>query len=297
MVKNKISNSGALLVALALTTAGTSWATLSSCGAAPGTTLAALLGDGTNNPVNGCGQSDLGFNTFAAVDGAGSIASPTTSQIEISTSGGVNGGTTITPVVALYTLTGGNSITTGGGTIIGTFNATGAPVSGQSAPSNPPFRWLVDGLGLTFTATSSAHPTNAESVEVQEAFCLGQATFSCATTSSEYGYLSITEDIAANTGTVTYNDVICTPGVGGCTQTTATTASLSLALAAYSVAATQLSIDINRPNDSGNVLTLGSISTTWNQIEGVPEPSTFVLFGSALAGLVTLRVRRGKRAQ
>jgi hypothetical protein len=87
-------------------------------------------------------------------------------------------------------------------------------------------------LGLTFSVTSSANPTNAETVEVEQAFCLGQSTFTCLTTASNYGYLQITEHIATS-GAVTYTDLLCTPGVGGCTTAAAATATLSISLSNY----------------------------------------------------------------
>jgi len=294
MTNLKISRSAVLVLALTLCSAGNGWAALTSCGTAPGTTLATLSAASGENPAGGCGQTDLGFNTFSVGTSSGTIAGPTTSQISISTSGGTigGGGTTITPIVALYTLTGGNSISTGGGTIIDSFNATGAPVSGVSPPSPAPDVWGVNGLSLTFAVTSSATPSNAETVEVKEAFCTGQVTFTCLTTANNYGYLQITEDLATN-GIDSYTDALCTPGSGGCKTSSATTASLSISLASSIALGTQTTIDINRPNGSGNTLTLGSISETFDQVES-PEPPSFILLGSAFAafGIFGLRKRR-----
>jgi hypothetical protein len=295
----KIFKGSAAIVALALATTMTGWAALASCGTAPGTTLATLLSpaDNANIPPNGCGQTDLGFNAFSTPTSTGTITGPTTAQIDLSTSGGTAGSvTTQAPIFALYTLTGGNSIGTGGGTIISSFDATGKPVAGQDLPSNPPDQWAVNGLALTFSATSTSNPTNAETIEVQQTFCLGQTTFTCLTSASNYGYLQITEHIpTSGIANATFTDIICTPGATGCTQTTATTAAINLAFAAVIPVATQLSIDITRPNMSGNTLALTSIQETWDQMEISPEPSTFILYGSALVGLGALRFLR--RAQ
>jgi hypothetical protein len=59
-----------------------------------------------------------------------------------------------------------------------------------------------------------------------------------------------------------------------------------------------LSFDLDRPAGSGNVLTLNSISSIWGQTDvgGTPEPSTFALLESALAGLAALRFRKVKRS-
>jgi PEP-CTERM motif-containing protein len=291
-----VFKNGAAIFALALSTGGSGWAGLSSCGAAPGTTLATLLGvaDNGNTPANGCGQTDLGFNAFTTPTNTGTNTSPTTSQIELSTSGGVIGssGVTITPVNALFTFTGGNSLAANpASSIISSFNDLGAPVSGQSPPTNGD-RWAVDGLGLTFNASTSVDPNHPETVEVRESFCLGQTSFTCLATANNFGYLQILETIAT-TGATSFADQICTPGSGGCTITTATTATLAILFAnQYNFnVATQLSIDMTRPNNSANTLSLNTISETWDQV-ATPEPSTLLLLGSALAGLVVIRKRK-----
>jgi hypothetical protein len=148
---------------------------------------------------------------------------------------------------------------------------------------------------LTFSATSSATPAILETVKVVEAFCLGFTTFTCATNTSSYGYLQITENVNTN-GVNTYSDVLCSPGATGCTTTAPTTSSLSIALANSLAAATQLSFTISRTTGSGNTITLNSISETWDQGEISPEPSTFLLLGSALAGIGALRLRMRKHS-
>ncbi len=291
MNKIKISRSSVFVVAL-LGTVGTSWAALTACGTAPGTTLATLTGTTGETPTGGCGQTDLGFNAFTTPATTGTNSGPTSSQIELSTSGGTNNGKTITPIAALFTLTGGNSLSSGTSTIISSFADLGAPVGGQSPPSNSPAVWEVSGLGLSFAAETSGNPAHAETVQVQEAFCIAQSTFTCLATAKNYGYLQITETIATS-GAVSYSDVLCTPGSGGCTITNATTSSLAITFSnPYNAqVATQLSFDISRQTGSGNTLTLDSISETWSQVES-PEPSTWLLFGSALAALSAIRGTR-----
>ena len=53
--------SSVLLLAVAIGTATTSWASVTSC---TGQSLATLLSAGGNTPADGCGQIDLGFNNF-----------------------------------------------------------------------------------------------------------------------------------------------------------------------------------------------------------------------------------------
>lgn len=283
-----------LIALVGVASLSTSWGAITAC---TGQTLATLtsVADNGNTPANGCGQIDLGFNSFANRTTTGTNTFATFAQIGLTTAGGTTGSTTTqAPITSTFAFTGGNSLS-GGGTIIGSFTDLAA-VTNQAPPSNsPPYQWVIDGLGLTFTATSSANPNHAETVTVIEAFCLNSLSFSCLTTSQSYGYLSITENIAT-TGAVTYTDTICTPGVGGCAQTHPTSSSLSLTGIGNSILiATQLSVNINRPTGSGNTLTLSSIQETWDQTEITPEPGTFVLLGSALAGIAVLRTRKRSR--
>jgi hypothetical protein len=286
----KIMKSSVFLFALALGTAATSWAGVTSC---TGQSLATLLSAGGNTPADGCGQIDLGFNNFTTPTSTGTNAGPTTGQVDLTTSGGTaTPATTEAPITALFGFTGGNSLTTSAtsDTISSSFQDLGKPAAGQALPSDPPDQWAVNGLGLTFAATSSATPASLETVQVVEAFCLGSTTFTCATNTSSYGYLQITENVNTN-GTNTYSDVLCTPGATGCTTTNPTTSSLSIAVANSLEVATQSSFTMSRTSGSGNTITLNSISETWDQGEIAPEPSTFILLGSALAGIGALRLR------
>jgi PEP-CTERM motif len=64
----KIMKSSVLLFALALGTAATSWATVTSCAGQSSATLPSA-GDNGNTPVNGCGQIDSGFNNLTTPGG------------------------------------------------------------------------------------------------------------------------------------------------------------------------------------------------------------------------------------
>ena len=67
--------SSVLLLALALGTAATSWATVTSCAGQSSATLPSA-GENGNTPANGCGQIDSGFNnltTPAGPDGNGGV--------------------------------------------------------------------------------------------------------------------------------------------------------------------------------------------------------------------------------
>jgi hypothetical protein len=121
----------------------------------------------------------------------------------------------------------------------------------------------------------------------EEHFCLGAASFNCTAGSSNYGYVEITETSKSSGGYTTVFTV-CTPGASGCTVSHPTAASIS-----FTSAQTEIGIEdtVTISTVSGQARTV-FIDSFDHDFMDAPEPSTFALFGTALAGLGLLRCRR-----
>lgn len=146
--------------------------------------------------------------------------------------------------------------------------------------------------GLTLSDGTVQSPTGLESgdqIKTLEQFCLGSATFNCLQGDSNYGYLEVLQ-VSNGSGGYNTSFTVCTPGASGCTTSTPGIATITFA--------TQSEIGIS---DTVSIKTVtGETSPVFidsfdSDFMDAPEPSTFVLFGSALAGIGLLGLRR-KRA-
>jgi hypothetical protein len=244
-----------------------------------GQTLAQL--QPTNIPDDGCGQTDLGFNGFANV--SGNVGA-------LTTSGGVASGNTITPVDLAFALPGGWMVDAGDPSDSFGFQDVSAVLTPSSRIPPASGSWYISGLALTASASVGTGPT--DSVDITEAFCLGSGFSSCSTTSSNYGYIEEQFIYLGSAEMTRYT--ICTPGLGGCTASSAASASILFANPGYQAIGIQTSVGLQSFDSTSNQLS--SFTEEFDQgdtaASGAPEPSTFVLLGSALAGLGLRQYRR-----
>ncbi len=139
------------------------------------------------------------------------------------------------------------------------------------------------------TVQSGTSLKAGDQIETLEQFCLGSAIFNCVQGNSNYGYLEV---LMTSTGSGGFNTVyiVCTPGASGCTTSNPSAASIEF------LAQTEIGI-----SDTVSIRTVtGETSPVFidsfdDSFMDLPEPSSFVLLGTALAGVGLLRLRR-KRA-
>jgi len=292
MIKFRVVKSGALLWALALGTAATGWATISACPTtANGSALSSFpVG---NTPASGCGNVDLGFNTFGAngtvyntTSGAGTtlttalvdIYSPTGPAPSGNTQGAITNDFDV-PGTANWTLDNGNGRPATSTSTVSYVATVENGVAGVTPPSNG--RWAIDALNVGAAYTV---PTGTNSIVIHELICAGAtSTAGCATADTA----TITETITAGGAVFSVSSL-----TGTAFTFNSGTGLLSLNAGFFQVAISN-SIVLTRVGAT-NVGPLTSFSNTFDQ-EAVPEPSTFILLGSALAGIGAIRLRKRTR--
>jgi hypothetical protein len=145
------------------------------------------------------------------------------------------------------------------------------------------------GLSLSDGTAQSSTLKAGDQIKMFEQFCLGSATFNCVQGNSNYGYLEV---LMTSNGSGGFTSVftVCTPGASGCTTSNPGIASITF------ISQTDIGI-----SDTVSIRTVAGetspvfIDSFDNGFMDAPEPSTFVLLGSALAGVGLLRLRGRKR--
>src|SRR5579875_1576172 len=256
---------GAVLAALLLPLcSGLAWASDTSC---PGTAKA-LNSFGPSNLSDGCIETDKNFLNFTA--GAGPSNStgttdPDTASIDI-LGGGTAGLTT-----AQFSTPGGRGT-----------NATWSLSSGGSHTMDSQFTYTVENTSsaLIDLIELSLGPNT---ITVTEVFCLGQTSLTGCSSAHE-GSISL----ALSTQNGTPTETITLP-TGAMNCSTATTGCIT-GFGTYSTVYIQTDVILDRVNNGGG--TTVALNSLTEYFGDAPEPSTFVLLGSALAGVALLRLRK-----
>jgi hypothetical protein len=287
-------------------------AALTSCGSGNAANLGAAAAGGitgtgaaTNAPPHGCGEVDLGFNNFTVGTAGGDLTGPAAATIDPTTNTVTPNGTTIAPIDSIFTATWNTTTHTGAHTLDSSVNYTATPnTTGGTEP--PVGLWAVNGLtalsvgGAATTNTGGGIPTTA-TIVITETVCLGATVVGgCVATGA-------TENEAVITITETYTGNGTTSSFATTFSASCTTVAASFGCTANSAAGTiafnnilslyvEDAVVINHPADTGaGTYALGFTSFTNGFDQDVPEPSTFITLGSALAGLGLLRLRTRRK--
>lgn len=280
-----------LVLAAFVLAANIGWGSYSACaGAAKRNKLGAYT---QSTPGTGCSVTDASFENMSLANpvGTGTFTAQTTSTDDIYATSTAASGNTVGPVnfffdpaaAADWEVTAGTS--TEGATI--NYNAI-AHTSGVApfapAPTSAGYSWLFDSIILLPTATISAGGGNT--ITITEVFCLG-ATTTVGCAAADKGTITAKY---TNNSTVAYT---CAFGSAGCVSGTSNTVDLSAALQTGTIAISETYL-LSRTGSTGN-LTLTDIKDTFGEDAESPEPSTFVLLGTALAAVGLLRFRAPDR--
>lgn len=263
-------------------------ASINSC-ASPQEITSAL----TESTANGCSAVNEKFVNFnvSAPSGNGDTSLPpatggASSSIEFTTAG--------TEVAQLAFRTVDETTGTGTNTTCATDSwcEKGSMTTAETASQS--FTFAVQaasasgdlyGIALSGPSVEADNQVPGDTIAIKEAFCLGVTSFSCTPASSNYGYVEIVE---TSTGTgFTTQDTVCSPTLGGCTGTNSSSAFLSFA--GQTAIAVQETISLDAVVGCDDTLALNSFDAEFYE---APEPSTLLLLGSAMAGLVILRRRK-----
>jgi len=247
------------------------WATDTSCpvGATPINTFGTGI-------TNGCIETDKNFLNFTAGAGPSNsvgTADPDTASIDI-----LGGGTTAL-TTAQFTTPGGRGT-----------NATWSLASGGTHTMDSQFTYtventsspLIDLLQLSL-GTNTITANSGNTITVTEVFCLGQTTLA-GCTAAHQGTISL--ELTTQGGTP--SETITLP-TGAVNCSTATVGCID-GFGTYSTVFVQTDVILDRVNTGGG--TTVALNSLTEGFGDAPEPSTFVLLGSALAGVVLLRFKK-----
>lgn len=269
----------------------TAWGAITACAAPPGNTLATYAPTAL---TNGCSQVDANFINVGLTTNGGPHA-PGTGDIDLGASGGVISGTpsVISPIlIALdspnastqtgngWYLTIGDGTGTGNDQVSDTTYVFNVPVGDNGHPPVTPasFSWELTGLTLGGITSSVTNATNT--IVILETFCLSHTTTASCPSA----------DLGTITATITSGGTVFTESCGSIVGCSTVSGGVVFTHPVVEVAIDD-TVTITR-NVSGTTLYLTDFSNGFDQTGESPEPSTFVLLGSVLAGVALLRRRR-----
>lgn len=243
---------------------------------------------------NGCISVDSDFQNFDVTGGGGSF--PT---IATGGSAGIQfPGATGSPAYVLDFETGATNTqgNTGNTCTAQTWCVAGATAA-QTQNESISYFAQASGAQHYYTISLSdgtiqdAQLLSGDVVKVQELFCIGATSVTVGSggcTQANSGYLQITETSVENpAGTLTPLYQVCVPGASACALTTVATAP-TFAIDATEIAI-QDTVTVSTVARDGRTIFIDSYDNGFGE---APEPSTFILLGSALAGLAALRLRK-----
>jgi hypothetical protein len=291
MSEHKIVKKGILSLALA-TAAMLVTPARASDAACPTSPTAQPLSTAVVGATNGCKYLNANFLTFnvgaEAGTGGGDFPVPAagaTSNEEFTTSG--------TPIYTLDFQTTGQSTTTACATNSWCVAANSANASQVITYDATAMTGNYYGLTLSDgTVGSDATIRAGDVLTVEEQYCIGGGAIgSCAT--ADLGFIKIAQTTTATGFSAAPVITVCAATLStgvACTSKTSTTAAVSF-VGSNNVTIAD-TVTLTEVANEGNDIFIDSFD---NGFETTPEPSTFVLFGSALVGIVALRIHKRKQ--
>ena len=270
----------------------------------PGNTFGSF---GASSLTNGCSQVDKTFSLFAITGescppGAGCTTSDTTNTY-IYGAGSLTGGASPGFAGTITAILNGGSPTVmvlnvTGTTVVDTANLTYAVQANVGAPTNPSLRWFIGGnIGLVPAGSivTGAAGGVTEFIQVVETFCINSTTVtgcSAANSGSLTGTLTVNGSTIGTSTTFVFSSCSAGASVGTCSGG-ATGSSIALSGFTSSIGVSD-TFTLSRVSGNLSTLTLNNIGNTFGEfaVSTVPEPSTFLLSGCFLAGIVCLRRRQ-----
>jgi len=248
---------------------------------------------------SGCYEIDQTFSNFAVTNGSAGTGSTdqTTGTVDIA------GASTFTAVTTPWTVTStftgntaadwevvdGSGGTNTEGTITYLTNTTQAFMTSATYPTVPSGHYIaIKSMSLTSSATDGTNA--ADTITITETFCIGSAA---CTTGAAGNTITLTASYSGSGDTTaTYGCTVLTDAGATCgSATSATPITLTFTTP---VTTLNMTDNYNLVAHGGTTDTLTSFFNTFNT-EEAPEPSTFVLIGSALGGLGLLRLRARRK--
>jgi hypothetical protein len=293
---NKIGGGLTLLLAAVVLVAPAK-ATDVSCVTPEQTLGTAVVGSG-----NGCTYVNANFLTFNAGTptgaGDGNFPVPATgasTNLEFGASGN--------PTYILDFRTSGQTTTQG---LTGACVADSWCVKGASADASQTITYDATATTGTFYGLTLADGTvttgelrGSDTITVQEQYCVGGASIATCS-AADLGSIKIVQTTPGSTTAIDTGGFTAAPVIticqatitgGACTPVTSTLAEVGIAGGSKNITI-QDAVTITSVSDEQDNLFIDSFN---DGFQTTPEPSTFILMGSALAGVAALKFRKQKQ--